>query len=319
MNYAGRGRSSPWSPEPFGSGVPPAACGPGGGQTRAVAGVLARPVIRGDLPGIRPAQLSDEDSPGSWGCRDTAGGNRDRPRVRVPGECGGHGPPAGGACRRHCAAGPREPPYATCPRCAIPGPPRAAPAHRAAMRLGGGVCWARRDPEDVRTVLQALYTACEEVIQRCDGDIAQYDSVGLLVYFGYPTADEAAAPLAVRAGLRMVEMLGMSHGAGGGGHAHTAGGAGEYSHRHSGGGHVGRAGGGTRWSWETRPRWPSASRGWLLQTRWWSAPQPGTWCRAPLRATPWGHSPVGAEVAQAYRALGTSGAQGRLEVGLHMG
>jgi predicted ATPase/class 3 adenylate cyclase len=67
--------------------------------------------------------------------------------------------------------------------------------------------WARWDPEDMRMVLQALYTACEEVMQRVDGYIAQYDSAGLLVYFGYPMAHEAAAPRAVRAGLMLVEAV----------------------------------------------------------------------------------------------------------------
>jgi class 3 adenylate cyclase len=56
--------------------------------------------------------------------------------------------------------------------------------------------WAQRDPEDIQTVLQAFYAACEEVIGRFAGYITQYDSTGLLVYFGYPTADEAAAPRA---------------------------------------------------------------------------------------------------------------------------
>jgi class 3 adenylate cyclase/predicted ATPase len=68
--------------------------------------------------------------------------------------------------------------------------------------------WARRDPEEVQMVLQAFYTAGEEVMQRFAGYIAQYDSAGLLVYFGYPTADEAAAPRAVRAGLALVDALG---------------------------------------------------------------------------------------------------------------
>jgi DNA-binding winged helix-turn-helix (wHTH) protein/predicted ATPase len=66
---------------------------------------------------------------------------------------------------------------------------------------------ARLDPEDVQTVLQAFYRACEAVIVQYRGYIAQYDSAGLLVYFGYPTADEAAASRAVRAGLGLVEAV----------------------------------------------------------------------------------------------------------------
>ena len=67
--------------------------------------------------------------------------------------------------------------------------------------------WVRRNPEDIQMVLQAFYSTCEEVIQRLDGYIAQYDSAGLVVYFGYPTADEAAASRAVQAGLMLVDAL----------------------------------------------------------------------------------------------------------------
>jgi class 3 adenylate cyclase len=71
--------------------------------------------------------------------------------------------------------------------------------------------FTRLDPEDVRIVFQAFYTACEAVIQRFDGYIAQYDSAGVLVYFGYPTADEAAAARAVRTGLALIEALTSLH------------------------------------------------------------------------------------------------------------
>ena len=111
------------------------------------------------------------------------------------------------------AAGTVSPDHANVPTPPVPSAPsQILPGRRqlTVLRcaLVGEFAWARRDPEDVRTVLQALYTTCEEVIQHFDGYIAQYDSVGLLVYFGYPTADEAAAPRAVRAGLRLVDTLG---------------------------------------------------------------------------------------------------------------
>jgi predicted ATPase/class 3 adenylate cyclase/DNA-binding winged helix-turn-helix (wHTH) protein len=67
--------------------------------------------------------------------------------------------------------------------------------------------WVRRNPDDIQMVLQAFYSTCEEVIQRLDGYIAQYDSAGLVVYFGYPMADEAAASRAVQAGLMLVDAL----------------------------------------------------------------------------------------------------------------
>jgi hypothetical protein len=60
---------------------------------------------------------------------------------------------------------------------------------------------SRLDPEDLREVVRAYQTTCEEVIQRYGGHIAQYLGDGLLVYFGYPQAHEDDAHRAVRAGL----------------------------------------------------------------------------------------------------------------------
>src|SRR5262249_19585548 len=66
---------------------------------------------------------------------------------------------------------------------------------------------SRLDPEDLREVVRAYQTACEEVIQRYGGHIAQYLGDGLLVYFGYPQAHEDDAQRAVRAGLGIVEAM----------------------------------------------------------------------------------------------------------------
>src|SRR5262245_60310295 len=66
---------------------------------------------------------------------------------------------------------------------------------------------SRLDPEDLREVVRAYQTACEEVIQRYGGHIAQYLGDGLLVYFGYPQAHEDDAPRAVRAGLGILDVL----------------------------------------------------------------------------------------------------------------
>jgi class 3 adenylate cyclase len=65
------------------------------------------------------------------------------------------------------------------------------------------------DPEDLRKVIQAYHATCARVIQRFEGHIAQYLGDGLLVYFGYPRAHEDDAQRAVRAGLGMIEALGM--------------------------------------------------------------------------------------------------------------
>jgi predicted ATPase/DNA-binding winged helix-turn-helix (wHTH) protein len=66
---------------------------------------------------------------------------------------------------------------------------------------------ARLDHEDFRTIVRAFDTACESVIQHYEGYIAQYDSHGLLAYFGYPLAYEDAARRAVHAGLGLVEAV----------------------------------------------------------------------------------------------------------------
>jgi len=49
---------------------------------------------------------------------------------------------------------------------------------------------ARLDPEDYREVVRAYQQTCADVIQLFDGSIAQYLGDGLLVFFGYPQAQE---------------------------------------------------------------------------------------------------------------------------------
>ena len=63
------------------------------------------------------------------------------------------------------------------------------------------------DPEDLREVVRAYQAACDAVLQRFDGHIAQYLGDGLLVYFGYPQAHEDDAARAVRAGLGVIEAM----------------------------------------------------------------------------------------------------------------
>src|SRR6266566_6998099 len=64
------------------------------------------------------------------------------------------------------------------------------------------------DPEDLREIVRAYQETAAIVIQRFDGNIAQYLGDGLLVYFGYPQAHEDDARRAVRTGLDVVEALG---------------------------------------------------------------------------------------------------------------
>jgi len=64
------------------------------------------------------------------------------------------------------------------------------------------------DPEDYREVVRSYQATCSEVIQRYDGHVAQLLGDGLLVYFGYPQAHEDDAQRAVRAALGMLEAIG---------------------------------------------------------------------------------------------------------------
>jgi class 3 adenylate cyclase/predicted ATPase len=63
------------------------------------------------------------------------------------------------------------------------------------------------DPEDYREVLRAYQATCAEVINQFEGYIAQHLGDALLVYFGFPTAHEDEAQRAIHTGLRMLEAM----------------------------------------------------------------------------------------------------------------
>src|SRR3989442_15877057 len=60
------------------------------------------------------------------------------------------------------------------------------------------------DPEELREVVRAYQQTSAPVIERDEGNIAQYLGDGLLIYFGYPTAHEDDTQRAVRAALAIV-------------------------------------------------------------------------------------------------------------------
>jgi class 3 adenylate cyclase/predicted ATPase len=60
------------------------------------------------------------------------------------------------------------------------------------------------DPEDYHARVVAYQTACQQVIARYEGHIAQFLGDGVLVYFGYPVAHEDDAARAVRSGMEIV-------------------------------------------------------------------------------------------------------------------
>jgi class 3 adenylate cyclase len=91
-----------------------------------------------------------------------------------------------------------------------PAPPSASAAERRQLTVvfvdlvGSTALGAELDPEDLIVLLRRYREACEAVIARHDGYIAQYLGDGILVYFGFPQAQEDAAERAVRAGLEIV-------------------------------------------------------------------------------------------------------------------
>ncbi|MGO9833616.1 MAG: ATP-binding protein [Polyangiaceae bacterium] len=73
--------------------------------------------------------------------------------------------------------------------------------------VGSTALSEQMDPEDLRFVLRDYQQRCAAVLRRYDGHIAQYLGDGLMVYFGYPNADEAAPRRAVEAGLGVLEAM----------------------------------------------------------------------------------------------------------------
>src|SRR5262245_7176651 len=63
------------------------------------------------------------------------------------------------------------------------------------------------DPEDLREVISAYQNRAAETVHRFDGFVARYMGDGVLVYFGYPRAQEDDAERAVRAGLELIEAV----------------------------------------------------------------------------------------------------------------
>ena len=63
------------------------------------------------------------------------------------------------------------------------------------------------DPEDLQLVFRAYQESCATVIDRFGGYIARYVGDGLLVYFGYPVANEDDAQRAIYASLGIIQHL----------------------------------------------------------------------------------------------------------------
>ena len=74
--------------------------------------------------------------------------------------------------------------------------------------VGSTALGARLDPEDLREVIAAYHGCVSSQVARFSGFIARYMGDGVLVYFGFPAANEDDAERAVRAGLAVTEAVG---------------------------------------------------------------------------------------------------------------
>jgi len=74
--------------------------------------------------------------------------------------------------------------------------------------VGSSELAERLQPEDLQLVLRMYQERCAAVVRRHQGYVAQYLGDGLLVYFGYPVAEEVGPKLAVEAGLALIENVG---------------------------------------------------------------------------------------------------------------
>ncbi len=92
-------------------------------------------------------------------------------------------------------------------------PQQASPAERRQLTVmfcdlvGSTALSVRLDPEDLREVIVAYQKYVAETVARFGGFVAKYMGDAVLVYFGYPQAQEHDAERAVRAGLEVLKGL----------------------------------------------------------------------------------------------------------------
>ena len=73
--------------------------------------------------------------------------------------------------------------------------------------VGSTALSTRFDPEDLREIVGAYHRCVADTVTRFGGFVAKYMGDGVLVYFGYPQAQEDDAERAVRAGLALVDAV----------------------------------------------------------------------------------------------------------------
>jgi class 3 adenylate cyclase/predicted ATPase len=73
--------------------------------------------------------------------------------------------------------------------------------------VGSTALSGQLDPEEFGEVIRAYQACCAEVVTEFRGYVAQYVGDGVLIYFGFPRADEHSADRAVRAALRIIDAV----------------------------------------------------------------------------------------------------------------
>lgn len=76
--------------------------------------------------------------------------------------------------------------------------------------VGSTVLASRLDPEELQELMAEYHSRVAAAVAKVGGFVARYMGDGVLVYFGWPTADEADAERAVRAGLDVIREIGLT-------------------------------------------------------------------------------------------------------------
>ena len=136
--------------------------------------------------------------------------------------CGHCGSPLAAAC--HTCGAELQPGFAFCGQCgakletsAKPAAPTGlaslGPEHDAERRrvtvmfcdlVGSTELSGQIDPEELREIVQRYHAVAGRAVEQHDGHLAQYLGDGVMVYFGYPRAQEEDARHAVRSALAII-------------------------------------------------------------------------------------------------------------------
>jgi len=73
--------------------------------------------------------------------------------------------------------------------------------------VGSTALSARLDPEDLREIIAEYHRTVATIVTGAGGFVARYLGDGVLIYFGYPQANEDDAERAVRAGLGAIDAI----------------------------------------------------------------------------------------------------------------